>query len=46
MLPRAPPKQFYLELQQDNFRLSGICEIGKEISNEFQKYKKAQTATH
>ena len=41
VLPRAPPKQFYLELQQDNFRLSGICEIGKEISNEFQKIQKS-----
>lgn len=41
LLPSVPPKQFYLELQPDNFRLSGICEIGKEISDEFQKIQKS-----
>ena len=37
-MPNALPEQLYLELQPDNFRLSQICQIQKEIcGKELQK---------
>ena len=50
-LPSAPLERIYPELPPDNFRLSRIGDVKKQISEEIEnyrkvakKYKKAQTA--
>lgn len=53
VLPSGPPEKLYLELPRDNFRLSRIGNIEKQISEEIENYRKvnkkyikAQTAMH
>lgn len=40
VLPSGPPEKLYLELPRDNFRLSRIGNIEKQISEEIENYRK------